>query len=66
MDIHITNKTNKSWEVVYVIEKIRQLFSKHRDSKIDSSVWWRAVQKKKKSSVLCCRVIDACTTSNDV
>ena len=26
MDIHITNKTNKSWEVVYVIEMIRQLF----------------------------------------
>ena len=24
-----TNKTNKSWEVVYVIEKVRQLFSKH-------------------------------------
>ena len=29
MNIHITNKTNKSWEVVYVIEKVRQLFSKH-------------------------------------
>ena len=28
MDIHITNDTNKSWEVVYVIE-VRQLFSKH-------------------------------------
>ena len=29
MDIHITNKKNKSWEAVYVIEKVRQLFSKH-------------------------------------
>ena len=29
MDINITNKTNKSWEVVYAIMKIRQLFSKH-------------------------------------
>ena len=47
MDIHITNMTNKYWEVAYVIEKIRQLFSKHRVSKIVSSVWWRAVQTKK-------------------
>ena len=31
MDIHITNKTNKSWEVAYVIE-VRQLFSKHSQS----------------------------------
>ena len=43
MDIHITDKTNKSWEVAYVIEKVRQLFSKRRVSKIVSSVWWRAV-----------------------
>ena len=62
MDIHITNKKNKSWEVVYVIEKV----SKHRVSKIVSSVWWRVVQKKKKCSALCCKVIDACTTSNHV
>ena len=47
MDIHITNKTNKSWEVVCLIEKVRQLFSKHRASKIVSSVWWRAVQIEK-------------------
>ena len=47
MDIHITNKTNKSWEVVYIIEKVRQLFSKHRVSKIVSSVWWRSVQTEK-------------------
>ena len=60
MDIHITNKTNKSWEVVYVIEKVRQLFSKHRVSKVASSV------QTKKCSVLCCKVIDACTTSNEV
>ena len=44
MDIHVINKTIKSWEAVYVIEKVRQLFSKHRVSKIASSVWWRAVQ----------------------
>ena len=47
MDIHITNKTIKSWEVVYVIEKVRQLLSKHRVSKIVSSVWWRAVHTEK-------------------
>ena len=65
MDIHITNKTNKSREAVYVIEKVRQLFSKHRVSKIVSSVWWSSYRQKK-CSVLCCKVIDACTTSNDV
>ena len=47
MDIHITNNTNKSWEAVYVNEKVRQLFSKHRVSKIVSSIWWRAVQAEK-------------------
>ena len=52
MDIHITNKTNKSWEVVYIIEKVRQLFSKHRVSKIVSSVWWRAVQTEKMKCVV--------------
>ena len=52
MDIHVTNKTYKSWEVVYVIEKVRQLFSKHSVSKIASSVWWRAVQTLK----ICCAV----------
>ena len=44
MDIHVTNKTNKYWEVAYVIKKVRQLFSKHRVSKTVSSAWWRAVQ----------------------
>ena len=29
VDIHVTNKTSKYWEVVYVINKARQLFSKH-------------------------------------
>ena len=47
MDIHITKKTNKSWEVVYVIEMVRQLFSKHRVSKISSSVWWMVAQTEK-------------------
>ena len=32
VDIHITNKTNKSWGAVYVIEKVRQLFSKHNNT----------------------------------
>ena len=47
MDIHITNKTTKSWEVVNLIKKVRQLFSKHRVSKIVSSVCWRAVHTEK-------------------
>ena len=50
MLIHVSNKTNKSWEVVYVIKKVRQLFSKYSVSKIVSLVVWRAVQKIK---VLC-------------
>ena len=66
MDIHITNKTSISWEVVYAIKKVRQLFSKHRVSKIVSSVWWKAVQTGIICILLCCKVIDACTTSNDV
>ena len=47
VDIHINNKTSKSLEVVYVVEKVRQLFSKHRVSKIVSSVLLRAVQTEK-------------------
>ena len=46
MDIYVANKTNKSWEIVYVI-KVRQLFSRLRVSKIVSSVGWRAVQTEK-------------------
>ena len=65
MDINITNKTKKSLETVYVIEKVRQLFSK-----IESVRLFRQFgggrYKQKKCSVLCCKVIDACTTSNDV
>ena len=47
MDIHITNKTSKTWEAVYVIVKVRQLFGKHRVSKIVSLGWWRSVQTEK-------------------
>ena len=35
MDFHVTNKTSKSWDIVYVI-KVRQLLSKHRVSEIVS------------------------------
>ena len=51
MDIHVTNKINKSCEVVYVIKKVRQLFSKHRVGMIASSVGWRAVQTEKMECV---------------
>ena len=65
VDIHITNKTNKSWEVVSVIEKVRQLFSKR--SQYDCFVGLVEVgTDRKKCSVLCCKVVDACTTSDDV
>ena len=47
MDIHVTNKIGKSLEVVYVIKKVMQLFSKHRVSEIVSCVGWRAVQTEK-------------------
>ena len=64
MDIHVTNKTNNSWEVVYVI-KVRQLFSRHRVSKIVPSVGGGRY-KQNKCNVLCCKVINACSISNDV
>ena len=41
-----------SLEVVYVIKKVKQLFSKHRARKIVSLVGWRAVQIEK--IVMCC------------
>ena len=44
MDICVTNKTIMSWEVFNVIKKVRQLFSKHRVSKVVSMVGWRVVQ----------------------
>ena len=44
MDIHVINETNKPWEVVYVIKKVRQMFSKHGVSTVVASVWWRMVQ----------------------
>ena len=44
VDYHVTNK---SWEAVYVIKTVRQLFSKHKVSKIVLSVWWRVVQTVK-------------------
>ena len=65
MDIHFTIKTNKSWEVVYVIKKVRQLFCIYRVSEIVSSILWKAVHTEK-NSMLCCILIDAFTTSNDV
>ena len=49
-----------SWEAVYVIEKVWQLFSKHRVSKVVSSVWWRSVQtelRSVKSFLLGCDVV---------
>ena len=52
MDIHVTNKASKLLEVVYVIKKVRQLFSRHRVSKIVSSVWWRAVQTENMQCVV--------------
>ena len=54
MDIHVTNNTDKSREVVYVVNA-RLLFSKHRVSKIVSSVGWRAAQAEK--NVACCAVM---------
>ena len=46
MDIHVTDKTNKSWEVVYVIEKVRQLFSKQSIRLFRHFGGWRNRQKK--------------------
>ena len=59
----ITNKTNKSWEVDYVTE-VRQLFNKH--SQEDCLAGLVEGGRQKKCSVLYCKVIDACTTWNDM
>ena len=64
MDVYVTNKTNKFWEIVCYHEG-QAAVQEHTVSKIVSSVRRRAVQTEK-CSVLCCRVIDACNTSNDV
>ena len=65
MDIHVTNKPNKSWEAIYAIKKVRQLFSKHSQNLLFH--WFGGGRyKHKKCSMLCCIVIDGCTTSNDV
>ena len=50
VDIQVTNRTNKTWKFIYVV-KVRQLFSKHRVSKIVLPVWLRAVQTE---NVVCC------------
>ena len=55
MDVHITIKTNKYSEVVYVNDEVRQLFSIHRVINIVSSIWRRAVQAEK--NVVCCAVM---------
>ena len=38
MNIQIIDKTNKSWNVVYVVKIVRQLLNGHRDRKIESFV----------------------------
>ena len=52
MDIYVTNKTNKSLLVAYVIKKVRKLFSKHRVSEIVSSAGWTAEQTEKMQHVV--------------
>ena len=34
MDIHVTKKTSKSWKVVYVVMKVRRLFSEQGVSSV--------------------------------
>ena len=38
VDIHAINKKNMSWKIVYVVKKVRLLFSKHsqQDCLVDS------------------------------
>ena len=59
----MSKMTSISWTIDNVV-KFRHLFSRHRVSRIVSSVEWRAV--KTRSVMLCCRVIDVWTTSNEV
>ena len=52
VNVYVTNKKNKSCEVAYLVKKVRQLFSKHRVSKIVSPVGWRTIPAEK--SVVYC------------
>ena len=40
VDINGKKKTNNFWKAVYIVKDIRQLFSEHRVSMIDSSAHW--------------------------
>ena len=53
MDIHVTNKTNYSWEVLYVITKVRQLFTKHSQLDCFISLVEGGTNRK---NVVCCAV----------
>ena len=53
MDIHITNKTSKSCEVAYVIEKVRQLFTNLESVDCFSGLVERGTDIK---NVVCCAV----------
>ena len=44
MDIHVTSRTNKSWVVVFIVKKVRQLFGEHGVSNIVSLVGYWVVQ----------------------
>ena len=52
MHINIT-KTNKSWEAAYVIEKVKQLFSKHSQQDCLVGLVEGGTDRK---NVVCCAV----------
>ena len=60
MHIHVRKKAKMSWNVVYVV-KVRWLFCKHRESQI---VLYGGTNRS--NTVLCCGVIDAWTTLNEM
>ena len=61
MDIHVTNKTNKFNGRFYMKSRRSGSCSVRLFHRFGGGRY-----KHKKCSVLCCKVIDACTTSNDV
>ena len=53
MNIHVTNKTNRSLKVVFIVKKFKQLLSKHGVNKIVLSDFRRAVHTEE---ILLCAV----------
>ena len=65
LDIHASKITNRPLKDVFGVKNVKQLQINHRDGMIVSA-FGGGLRKPKKCSVLCCRIINISTTTNDV